>query len=73
MALQKRRAIGSICSSLTDEQAAVIKAACDRMTPHELFTLYRSAFTGDEAPVPQLKKAVKRDAGKKDNNKEFII
>lgn len=73
MALQKRRAIGNICSSLTDEQAAVIKAACDRMTPHELFALYRSAFTGDEAPVPQLKKAAKRDPGKKDNNKEFII
>ncbi len=71
MELQKKAAIGEICARLTDSQAAVIKKAVDRMTPHEIFALYRTAVETKEEAVPQLYKSKKKQDGSK--NKEFII
>ncbi len=70
--LQKRAAIGRLSASLTDEQAEVVRAACDRMTAHELFRLYRSAASAEAEPTVQLKRSRKAGDKAKDN-REFII
>ena len=71
MLLQKKAAIGSICAALTQEQAAVVKKAVDRMSPHEIFSLYRSSLEEKDEGAPQLFKQKQKTNINK--NKEFII
>lgn len=70
LALQKNKVMAHLCADRSPEEAAVLKAAVDRMTPHELFRLYQNAARHEETAKPKLA-AKQKSAGK--TNHEFLI
>lgn len=71
LGLQKTRVIARLTAGLDDEPAAVLRAAIDRMTPHELFKLCRSVTEAEEDCRPQLAREKKQAAAAQ--NRDFII
>ena len=69
--LQKRQLIAKLTGSFAEEPAAILRAAIDRLSAHELFKLHRAAFVAEEPLCSAL--APREKAERRAQNQEFII
>lgn len=69
--LEKARVIGIVCQGLGDRQSKVLRSAINRMTAHELFSLFKSTEEKNDGMNVQL--YTKKDNQNKNKNSEFII
>ena len=69
--LEKARVIALVCEKMGDKEAKVLQTAINRLSAHELFSLYKSANEGaDTVSVQLYSKKAKNNNNK---NQEFII
>lgn len=69
--LEKARVVALVCEDLSEKQAKVIRSAINKMSAHELFSLYKSTSEDKDTLNVQLYSGKQKINNKK--NQEFII